>query len=84
MQLAEQAKSNVEGGPWIAGDRMTIADIACFSWLRRLEALDIDASQWTHVKNWLERIAARPAVQRGLSVPESSELSAEEKVRKTT
>ncbi|KAI9747715.1 MAG: hypothetical protein M1815_003975 [Lichina confinis] len=61
MQLAEQAKSNVEGGPWIA------------------EALEIDASQWTHVKNWLDRIAARPAVQRGLCVPEGSELSAKEK-----
>ncbi len=69
-RLAEQAEKKIEGGPWMVGDRMSIADIASFSWVNVLEYIDLDPSEWKHVKDWLDRINARPAVQRGLSVPD--------------
>jgi GSH-dependent disulfide-bond oxidoreductase len=45
----------------------SIADIACFPWVRLWRDLAQDIEQFPNVKTWLERIAARPAVQRGLA-----------------
>ena len=60
--------------PWIMGDDYTIADIALLGWVRNLigfyEARDLVAyDSLQHVPAWLERGLARPAVQRGLTIP---------------
>jgi len=52
---------------FLAGD-YSIADIACFPWLRVHERLGIDIGDFPAVSRWLGAIAARPAVQRGLAV----------------
>jgi len=52
---------------FLAGD-YSIADIACFPWLRVYERLGIDIGDFPAVSRWLGAIAARPAVQRGLAV----------------
>ncbi len=52
---------------FLAGD-YSIADIACFPWLRVFERLGIDIGDFPAVSRWLGAIAARPAVQRGLAV----------------
>ena len=52
---------------FLAGD-YSIADIACFPWLRVYERLGIDIGDFPAVSRWLRAIAARPAVQRGLAV----------------
>ena len=49
-------------------DDYSIADIACFPWLRVFERLGIDIGDFPAVSRWLGAIAARPAVQRGLAV----------------
>ncbi|HYD70317.1 glutathione S-transferase N-terminal domain-containing protein [Azospirillum sp.] len=59
---------------WIMGEDYTIADIALLGWVRNLigfyGAGDLVAySELTHVPAWLERGLARPAVQRGLTIP---------------
>ena len=54
--------------PWIAGDAYTIADIAIFPWLRSWQNQGIDWADFPHVKAWFDRIAERPAVQRGVQV----------------
>ena len=59
---------------WIAGADYSIADIATFPWIRNLvgfyEAGElVGFEQFTHVKQALERFLARPAVQRGLTIP---------------
>lgn len=51
---------------YLAGD-YSIADIACFPWVRLWKDLAQDIEQFPHLKGWLDRIAARPAVQRGLA-----------------
>lgn len=54
-------------GPYLAG-AYSIADIACFPWMRNHRALGIEIGDYPKVREWLEEIAARPAVERGLQV----------------
>ena len=65
------------GRDWIAGD-YSIADIAICPWLRGLNVhyKVTDLVGWEdlrHVPAWLERFLDRPAVQRGLLVPERAQ-----------
>ncbi len=53
---------------FVAGDSYTIADIAIFPWLRSYENQGITLEDFPHLKQWLDGIAARPAVQRGVKV----------------
>jgi len=53
---------------FIAGD-YSIADIATWPWISRFEWQRIDLARFPNVRDWYERIAARPAVQRGYDVP---------------
>ena len=48
--------------------RYSIADIACWGWSRSWKRQGQDIEQFPRVKAWHERIAARPAVQRGVAV----------------
>ena len=59
---------------WLMGGEYTIADIATLGWVRNLitfyEAREIVAfDSLKAVPAWLERGLARPAVQRGLTIP---------------
>jgi GST-like protein len=53
---------------FIATDEYTIADIAIFPWLRSWQNQGIDWADFPYLKAWFDRIAARPAVQRGVAV----------------
>lgn len=60
---------------WIMGDDYTIADIATFPWVRNLigfyEAGDlVGISDFPHVLRALAAFVARPAVVRGLEIPQ--------------
>jgi GST-like protein len=53
----------------LAGRDYSIADIATFPWVRSAAATGhVNINETPAVKNWLEGIAARPAVERGLAV----------------
>lgn len=53
---------------FMAGRQYTIADMAIFPWLRSWKNQGIDWADYPHLKDWFDRIAARPAVQRGVQV----------------
>jgi GST-like protein len=53
---------------YMAGDDYTIADIAIFPWLRSAENQGVDWADYPALKAWFDRIAERPAVQRGVAV----------------
>ena len=53
---------------FIACNQYSIADIAIFPWLRNWQNHDIDWADYPHLQAWFDRIAARPAVQRGVQV----------------
>jgi GST-like protein len=61
---------------WIAGDEYTIADIATFPWVRGLVGFYgagdlVQFAQFTSVQRALDAFLARPAVQRGLTIPKA-------------
>jgi len=65
------------GREWIMGGEYTIADIATLGWVRNLigfyEAREIVGfDDFTNVAAWLDRGLARPAVQKGLTIPARS------------
>ena len=65
----------LEHRAWVMGDAYTIADIAIFPWVRNLieryHAGDLVGMQdFAHVTRALAAFVARPAVQRGLTVPQ--------------
>jgi GST-like protein len=68
-------ETRLSGRQWIMDDEYTIADIASLGWVRNLigfygarELVEFDVLK--NVPAWLERGLARPAVQRGLTIPE--------------
>jgi GSH-dependent disulfide-bond oxidoreductase len=67
-RLLEVLDGHLSGNEWLAGD-YSIADIANFSWAHIHEWPGVDVEGLDHLKRWMEAIAARPAVQRGLAVP---------------
>lgn len=62
-------ETHLEGRQWLAADQYTIADIAAFPWIACHGDQQIDLAHYPNVQAWFDRIAARPAVQRGLKVP---------------
>jgi GST-like protein len=67
-------ESRLDGRQWIMDDDYTIADIAMVGWVRNLVGFYeagplVEYDKLKHVPAWLERCLARPAVQRGLTIP---------------
>jgi GST-like protein len=59
--------TRLEDRDFLAG-RYSIADIACVGWVSRAERFGHDLGECPNVTRWRERLLARPAVKRGLSV----------------
>ena len=53
---------------YTAGSEYSIADIACFPWMRGAEQRGVNIEEYPSVKRWFDAINARPAVQRALKV----------------
>lgn len=62
-QLAES------GGPFILGERCTLADVACFAYAASAYWANVDTSTLKRLEAWLERLHARPSFARGLTIP---------------
>jgi len=60
----------LDGREWIAGNDYSIADIAIFPWCRTPERRGVDHNDYPNCSRWFDRVAARPAVQRGVKVLE--------------
>lgn len=64
--------SQLAGKDYLAGpDRgaYSIADIANWTWVRSYDWAGVDIDDLPHLKAWIERIAARPAAEKGVNVP---------------
>jgi GST-like protein len=67
-------EDRLAGRTWIMGEAYTIADISLLGWVRNLVGFYgagelVDYGKLKAVPAWLGRALARPAVQRGLTVP---------------
>lgn len=67
LRLLGVFEKRLRGKPYLAGDDYTIADIASFPWMRSHHELGVTLSDFPALADWLARIEARPAVQRGLA-----------------
>jgi GSH-dependent disulfide-bond oxidoreductase len=53
---------------YLGGGEYSIADIATFPWLRNWERQGIVLDEYPFLRDWFNKIADRPAVQRGVKV----------------
>lgn len=52
---------------YVAGDDLTVADIAHFGWLWRRDFAGISLEATPHVARWYDAVATRPAVERAVA-----------------
>jgi GSH-dependent disulfide-bond oxidoreductase len=78
-RLFEVLENRLADHEFLAGD-YSIADIANWSWVRGYKWSGVSIDELPSLTRWLHAIAARPAVQRGVDIPEPVDL--DEMVRK--
>ena len=65
-RLTAVLESRLQSAPWLAGSVYSVADIMNFGWLREPQYAGVHLEDYPAVRAWVDRIAARPAVLRGL------------------
>ncbi len=60
--------------PHLAGE-YSIADIAAFPWIARPHWGALTLEAYPHLRRWHDVIAQRPAVRRGMAIPEGARLA---------
>ncbi len=60
--------------PYLAGADYSIADIAAFPWLVRHGWTGLSLEDYPAIMRWLADVGARPAVARGMQIPEGARL----------
>ena len=55
------------GQKYVAGE-YSIADMAILPWVLRYEWQNIELEDYPHVKDYIQRLTAKPAVQKALSI----------------
>ncbi len=61
-------EQRLEGRSWLAGEDYSIADIASYPWIVRFRRQGQDLGAHPRLQAWVARLAARPAVLRGMDV----------------
>jgi GST-like protein len=74
-RLLKVLEDKLATSPFLAGAEYSIADISTYPWVSafltlRKELLPEDVRNLPATAKWLETIGARPAVQRGMALPE--------------
>lgn len=67
QRLAGVLERQLTGRDFVCGDRFTIADIALYPWLRGWKWSKVDLTTRPSVMAWIDRVRARPGVERGIS-----------------
>ena len=57
------------GGPFMMGQSLTLADIACYPYARSHFWAVVDVSPFSHLRDWLDTLDDHPAFAAGLTVP---------------
>jgi GST-like protein len=74
QRLLGVLEARLKDRQWIMDDDFTIADVSLLGWVRNLVGFYgagdiVEYGKLKHVPAWLERCLARPAVERGLTIP---------------
>ncbi|MGD8111648.1 glutathione S-transferase family protein [Vibrio sp. TRT 21S02] len=81
-RLFEVMDKQLGKSKYLAGDEYSIADIATWPWVRIYEWSGINIEGLDNLQRWLDEIAKRPAVQKGLAVPTPSSETQEERAKR--
>ena len=73
LRLYRVIDDRLAGRDWIAGDALSIADMALFPWVEYHPWQGVALEDFPAVHAWFRRMAARPAVARGRANPWSVE-----------
>jgi GST-like protein len=81
-RLFKVLDGRLEGRDFVADD-YSIADMALIGWVRGWKNREIDIAEFPNVGAWIDRVEARPGVQRGLALkpPPAPEVPKEEQAR---
>ena len=60
--------ARLEGRDYLAGD-ISIADFATLPWVFRFDWQGVDLNDFPNVKRWYDALMARPALARGMDIP---------------
>ena len=61
--------SRLEGREYIANDEVSIADFCTVPWVFRHDWQEIDLDEFRNVKRWYDNMMQRPALNRGMDLP---------------
>ena len=67
LRLAGVMERQLQNHAWIAGETFSIADIALYPWLRGYKWSKVDITLTPAVLDWVNRVRARPGVERGIA-----------------
>lgn len=68
-RLLEVLNTRLRGREWLAGDTISVADMAMYPWARAYPWAKVSIDALPHLQAWFERMDARPAVQKALTIP---------------
>jgi GST-like protein len=61
-------EKRLRGRKYMVGDDYTIADMACYPWIKLHKRASQDIEQFPSIRMWLELVEARPATARSYSI----------------
>ena len=62
--------ARLEGREYIANDEVSIADFCTVPWVFRHDWQEIDLDEFRNVKRWYDNMMQRPALTRGMNLPD--------------
>lgn len=77
-RLFEVLNTQLAQHDYLAGE-LSIADFATYPWVKGHEWVGVSIEGLDHLQAWMQRLAERPGVQRGMQIPE--EISSTERVK---
>ncbi|KAI1164514.1 glutathione S-transferase [Nemania serpens] len=70
--LAVEKAKDGSKGPWLVGGKITFADISWYMWqyavVKALGDEIVDYAQYPNVREWLDRLAARPSIKTAVEI----------------
>ncbi len=70
-RILEVLDHRLKDRDWLVGDALSIADMATYPWARAYVWANVSIDGLTNLEAWFERIDARPAVQKALTIPKA-------------
>jgi GST-like protein len=75
LRLYGVLERQLVGSSFLAGEAYSIADMACWPWVRTWKAQDIPLDEYPAVHGWYDQLKQRPGLRRGVALGPGPEES---------